>query len=250
MDPSALKEAGLTRGEAQVYIALLRLGPTTTGPLAAEARISSSKVYKVLDRLEKKGLAGRATHGKIQRFSAMEPRRLLDSIEEKERELAASKGTIGALIPALEAERTRAKGKTHAAAYEGFKAISNFYNGILDDLRAGDTYHVIGAGYGAQAPGVKAFFQNYHARRAGKGIRVKMLANGDMRESLVPATRLRSSIRFLPQYLVTNMVIVFYRRKAFFFFLTEEPRGFLIESDEIAESLKRYFGTLWSIAKR
>jgi sugar-specific transcriptional regulator TrmB len=50
MDPKMLEEIGLTEGESKVYLALLKLGATKTGPLIKEADVSSSKVYKILER--------------------------------------------------------------------------------------------------------------------------------------------------------------------------------------------------------
>ena len=51
MNSKLLEEAGLTEGESKVYLALLELGTTKTGPLIKKARVSSSKVYKILDRV-------------------------------------------------------------------------------------------------------------------------------------------------------------------------------------------------------
>ena len=79
MDPKELTRIGFTIGEAKVYLALLRLGSTTTGPLATEAGVSSSKVYKILARLEKKGLAGHTIKSKVKHFQAIDPRRLSTS---------------------------------------------------------------------------------------------------------------------------------------------------------------------------
>ena len=53
MDVKLLHDIGLTDGETKVYLALISLGTTKTGPLASKAGVSSSKVYKILDRLEK-----------------------------------------------------------------------------------------------------------------------------------------------------------------------------------------------------
>jgi sugar-specific transcriptional regulator TrmB len=64
MDSKLLEEIGLTKGEAQVYLALLKIGSTKVGPLVAEAKISSSKIYEILDKLEQNGLAGHIFVGK------------------------------------------------------------------------------------------------------------------------------------------------------------------------------------------
>ena len=56
MDIELLKEVGLTEGEIKVYLALFKIGASSTGPIVKEAKIHSSKVYPILDRLIEKGL--------------------------------------------------------------------------------------------------------------------------------------------------------------------------------------------------
>jgi sugar-specific transcriptional regulator TrmB len=249
MDLNLLEEIGLSKGETKVYLALLKLGSTKTGQLASKAGVSTSKVYKILDRLEKKGLAGHATKGKIRYYSAMEPNRIIEYLDEKEREISEKKELIRNMIPQLEMERKLAGSESEAVVYKGFKAISNFFRNILDDLHAGEEYYVLSAGYGEDLPGVRSFFQNYHTQRAKKKIKVKMLANYDIKNTIVPATKLNSEVRFLPERFISKMLVVFYKEKTFLFFLAKDPMGFLIKSKEIAESFRSYFDTLWKIAK-
>ena len=248
MDAKLLEEIGLTCGEAKVYLSLLRLGATKTGQLAKEAGVSSSKVYKILGRLMKKGLAGSVVRGKIQYFAPMEPRRILDYMEEKERALSEKKLIVERLIPELELEQQLAKEKTEVVVYEGLQAIMNMYRIVLDELKKGDTYFVINAGYGPGVPAVRAFFQNYHTQRAKKGIHVKMLANYDRRGNLVPATLLHSSVRYLPHYVKENMMVLFYKNKAFLFFLVKDPKGFLVKGEDVVAGFRTYFDALWEIS--
>ena len=83
MNPKILEEIGLTPGEAKVYLALLRIGQSSTGAIAKESQVSRSKLYIILDKLAKKGLIGHLVKGKIVYFKAMEPQRILDYMEEK-----------------------------------------------------------------------------------------------------------------------------------------------------------------------
>lgn len=250
MEPQLLEEIGLSPGESKVYLALSKLGASKTGLLAKEASVSSSKVYKILDRLTKKGLVGHVLKGKIKYFTAMEPKRVLEYLEEKEKELAKKKILMKQLVPQLEMAQKLANQKSEAVIYEGLKAIKNFYLNILTELKKGETYHVLGATYGENQPGLKEFYQNYHSQRAQKDIRVKMLANHDIKNQLVPSTLLKAEIRYLPQYLLTNMTIIFYKNKAFIFFLTEEPLGFLMQNQEAVKGFKNYFQAFWKTAKK
>jgi len=247
MDIRLLEEIGLTEGETKVYLALLRLGETKTGPLAREAEVSSSKVYKILDRLMKKGLAGHATKGKIKYFTAVEPRRILEYMDQKELELKKKREQVEGIIPKLELERSMAK-KPEAVVYGGFKAVTNFFRNILDDLKRGEEYCVLGATYG-EVPGLRSFFYNYHSQRAKKGIKVKMLANYETRGNLEEATQRTAEIKYLPQQFVSNMQITFYKNRAFITLWTKSPTGFLIIDEEAVKSFKSYFNAFWKIAK-
>ena len=248
MDTKILEDIGFTEGETKVYLSLLKMGATKTGPLAKEAQVSSSKVYQILDRLIKKGLAGHVTKGNIKYFTAMGPKRVLEYIEEKEKNLQEKKEIVKRIIPQLEMEQKLAGKKTEAVIYDGFKAVTNFFRGILDDLKSGEEYKVLGATYG-NIPGLRAFFHNHHQRRVEKKIKLKMLANYDIKNSIEKTTYKNAEIRFLPQYLITPMEIVFYKNKVFIVLWTKSPVGFLLENEEAAKSFRAYFDTFWKIAK-
>ena len=69
------------------------------------------------------------------------------------------------------------------------------------------------------------------------------------KNKIEPSTYKNSQIKFLPEYLLTNMITTFYKNKVFIFFLTEEPTGFLIENKETFEGFLTYFNAMWRIAK-
>lgn len=250
MKEKLLQEVGLTEGETKVYFALARLGLTKTGPLSKEAQVSSSKVYKILDRLEKKGLVGHILKGEIKHFKVLNPNAILTYIEEKEKSLEKKKKEIEKIIPSINKELEKSKEASEATLFEGFKAIKNFYLNILEELKSNEEYFVIGATYGIVYEETKDFFENFHLQRAKKKIKVKMLANFDVKEKLVKSTGKFSELKFLPSYLISSMTILFYKKKSFIFFLTENPVGFLIENKEITKGFKTYFDAFWKIAKK
>lgn len=248
MKTRILEEIGLTPGETKTYLALLKTGESSTGRIAKESQVSRSKLYSILDKLSKKGLVGSLKKGKINYFKAMEPRRILYFLEEKNKKFIEQREIIKKIIPELESKQRMEK--TEATLYEGIKAIKNFYLNILDELSSGETYQVIGANYGENWPGIKEFFENYHKQRSNRGIKVKMLANHDAKNELVKTTFLNSEIRFLPQYLMSNMTIVFYKDKSFIFFLSENPIGLLMKNEESTKGFQSYFNAFWKIAKK
>jgi HTH-type transcriptional regulator, sugar sensing transcriptional regulator len=249
MNTKLLEQIGLTQGETKVYLTLIKLGETKTGPLAREAEVSSSKVYKILDRLIKKGLAGHVIKGKIKYFSALEPKRILEYMDKREQEEKEKKELIKKLIPELELSQKSAK-QPEAVVYNGVKGVTNFFRNILDELNKGEEYYVIGATYGENIPGIREFFHNYHKERSSKGIKVKMLANYETKGNIEKTTQKIADIKYLPSHFTSNMQITFYKNKAFIAIWSENPTGFLMENIEAVKSFKSYFETLWKIAKK
>src|SRR3990167_5476847 len=84
MDTSFLTEIGLTPGEIKSYLALLKLGSSSTGPLSKESKVSRSKLYDILDKLEKKGLVSNIEENGVIYFQAVEPAKIKTYLKEKE----------------------------------------------------------------------------------------------------------------------------------------------------------------------
>ena len=244
-----LKEIGLTDGEVKVYLALLKLGSSKTGAIATNAGVSSSKVYKILARLEKKGLASHVLKDGTTHFRALEPRRILDYIDDEKSQLDEKRLIVEKMLPSLEKQMRSVMG-TQATVYTGFKAVTNFFRNILDELKEGEEYFTIGVRYVEELPEQRRFFYKFHQLRALKKIKVNMLINSDMRKLVVPPIKDCSEVRFLPNYLISNMQITFYKNKTMLIVWTKDPVGFLIESEEIRNSFQKYFDSFWKIAKK
>ena len=78
-----LEALGLTKSEISTYLALLDLGPSTTGPLIKKAQIASGKAYIILDKLIEKGLVTYTIISGTKTYQAKDPNRLLDYLNEK-----------------------------------------------------------------------------------------------------------------------------------------------------------------------
>jgi sugar-specific transcriptional regulator TrmB len=247
MDKQILREIGLSEGEIKVYLALLKLRDAKKTQLAKESGVSSSKIYEICGKLQKKGIIGAIVKDKKTNFQAMEPKRLLDFFNEKAAKLDNQRNELEKAIPLFENILKTQENK--AVLYEGLNAIKNFYRNILEELESGDEYFVIGVNYGGDLPGVKEFFENFHRQRAKRGIKVRMLVNSDAKDLLVKTIHIKSKIKYLPQYLMSNMIIIFYKEKSFIFFLAKDALGLLIENKEISKGFRSYFDAFWKIAK-
>ena len=68
MEDTILQDAGLTKGETKVYLALLTMNESTVGPIAKKASVSLSKIYEILNNLAKKGLAIGKSNAKTEKI--------------------------------------------------------------------------------------------------------------------------------------------------------------------------------------
>ena len=84
MDTQIFTEIGLTGAETKVYIALLKTGLTTAGPLLDETGLQNSTLHKTLHKLVNKGFASFIVKGKTHYYQAANPEVILKFIHEKE----------------------------------------------------------------------------------------------------------------------------------------------------------------------
>lgn len=70
-----LTDLGLTPTETRVYLASLKLGPTSVQEIAKVARLSRTATYDVIAALQERGLMSTFERGKKKYFSAEEPER-------------------------------------------------------------------------------------------------------------------------------------------------------------------------------
>ena len=96
-----LEQIGFNKSEIKVYLTLLKIGSSTTGPIISESRTANSKIYEVLDKLIHKGLVSYFVKGNVKYYKATNPRMLLNYLDERKEKIEKEKEKINELIPSL-----------------------------------------------------------------------------------------------------------------------------------------------------
>ncbi|NIO44769.1 MAG: hypothetical protein GTN36_04425, partial [Candidatus Aenigmarchaeota archaeon] len=123
---------GLTRGEARVYLALLK-GNSTKSEIIKNSGVSSSVVYEILERLMKKGLASSITIDNKKRFHATTPEKLLDIIENEKKKIKGLEKNGKMIIPFL---RQISREKTlFANVYKDSDGLKSLLKEIEEDFK-------------------------------------------------------------------------------------------------------------------
>lgn len=252
MNITPLKELGLTDGEIKVYLALIRLGETTSGPIADESGVSVSKVYSILDRLSKKGLASHIVKRKIKYFKAADPRRLLDYLMEKEENLKKQELNLKKLIPTLDLFKGSAVTEETAQVFDGLKGIQTARERTLKIMKKGDQMWIIGISKTPYEGMMTRYFKEYHKRRYSKGIKCRYLYNEYARKphGKLSATYPLSEVRYMDKGLITHGWLEIYADTVTIGINKGKSFSVVIQNQEVADSFKIYAEILWRQANK
>ena len=123
MDAKILEDIGLTKGESKVYLALLLLGQTTTGPIVKKSGVTTSKSYKILDRLEEKGLVSHVYKNKVKHFKSAPPDKILALVNKQYLDVEKRKKEVERIIPELIKYQKQIEGEQEAEIYYGIEGL-------------------------------------------------------------------------------------------------------------------------------
>jgi sugar-specific transcriptional regulator TrmB len=250
MDISALEGLGFTKGEVKVYLALLELGNTSTGPLIIKSDVSRSKVYEILERLKEKGLASEETRENTRYFQAAAPDRIQDYLTELSEGVKKKQAAFEQILPQLLTHQHLAEHKQEVKLYVGFEGVRTFFNSILKELKKGDEYLAMTfTDKALENKSIKIIFQKFHEHRGTNGVKARILCNKDepevvrhMNYSSTPLYEFRLTKTTLPTGIaIANDVVATFN-------WGKNPKVFVIISADNARSYRRFFNHIWETA--
>ena len=249
MDTKLLEQIGLTQGEIKTYLALLKIGSSSTGPIAKASQVSRSKLYSILDKLEKKGLVSHIEKKGVTYFQATEPSKINDHLAEKEASLEKLKIDFNNFLPQLEA-LTKSKVTQKVTLYQSLKGLQTAHEHLYLKLKRGDSYVYYGAPK-HQPQTHHLYWQRDHLRRIKAGIKCKLLYNYDTpKEVLENRNNYKGcEARYMPTNFNTPSYFAVFADTTLIVIPTDEPLVVEIVSKEIADSFMSYFNDLWKRTK-
>ncbi len=243
-----LVSLGFGEKEAQVYLALLQLGPSTTTEIARIAKINRTTAYPILESLAKDGLINFVGETKIQKFVAENPEKVISFLEDKVQQDQDNLKKAQSLLPEL-LSVYNFKQKPKVKFYEGIEQVREAF---LDTLNAKGEILAYAVGTDMFDALGEEYFKSYFKRRTEKNIRVRVIAPDDsdsravirnddseLRQSLlIPSDKFYFSIE---TNIYNNTVMVASWLEKF---------AVIIESTEIANFHKKMFELAWLGAKQ
>ncbi len=238
MDTQLLLDAGLTQREIKVYITLLELGSSSTGPIVKKSGIPNCKIYEVLEKLINKGLASYIIISNVKHFQASDPEMLLEFLDERKRR-------ISEVIPELKAKQTTAENVQKATVYEGVKGFKTAIGTILKTVPVGGKYDVFTLGEELGTEELRFFFLNFHAKRRERRIKARLVAPKKLKKIFAKNYKEAGlNTRYTRLKLPTGIFI--YGHNVMTVVWGKKPSAFVITSKENAERYRAYFSTIWA----
>ncbi len=243
-----LTEIGLTRSEIAVYLALLDLGSSSTGPIIKKAGIASGKAYLVLDKLILKGLVTYTLKGGTKHYQAKNPEKILEYLQQRKKEFTRQEEELKQVLPALKAKYEEKKYTSYAEIYEGVQGLKTLYDWIIQELKKGEELIALGIPREFNRR-FEPYFLDWNRRRVNRGISMRVVYNADNREYGRVREKMRiTKVRYLK---ITTPVMILILRD---YVVTVNPLGtplcFLIRNKETSESYRKYFEILWKQGKK
>ncbi|MBI4170575.1 MAG: helix-turn-helix domain-containing protein [Candidatus Aenigmarchaeota archaeon] len=241
-----LERIGLSRAEVKIYLALIRLGSSTTGAIIKETGMRKSTVYESLNRLLEKGLVSYVIKNSVKFFEAADPERIVDFIEEQKRELEENEANIKSVMPDLKSMRNPLK--PHAEAHvlvgaEGFKTMRR------DVLKNAKGEHLMLGAISREPAVMPHFWKFFNRERMKHCIKMRVLHQQGTKEK--PMKTELMEMRFLPKAITIPAVINIYGDRVVSLLWKEDyPICFMLINKDISDSYRKYFEILWKMSSR
>lgn len=228
-----LKDAGLTENEDKVYTSLIELGPTLAGRISRKTGLHRRTIYDITETLIKKGLVSYMLENNRRIFSAVNPQRIIDSLDEK-------KNTLIPLIDSLKQKFGLTKKKEQTNFYKGKNGLKMIFESQLE-------YNEILI-LGATKEAYKAmpyYFKWFNERRKKKRVRIRVITTDkEIRPKILAKTR------YLAEKYSQPLVINIYGGNVAMILWGKDPFAVVVQQDEFALGYRKYFEILWKVAKK
>lgn len=234
MDKKILERAGLSKGEIEVYLVLLKLGSSLVSKIAQETGLHRTNIYDTLEKLREKGLVSYVIKENRKYYSASNPDKLLDYIKERETEIAS-------ILPELKGYLNISRSESIVEVYKGKEGLKS----VLKDILKESQDYVVLEEEGYIQKVLPHFYPQFNAQLNKSKIKVRVLTK-DVKNIV---KRSLMQIRSLPEFISFPSATAIYGNKVAIFVWDEPYHAILIKSKQVADSYRSFFEALWKQAK-
>jgi len=233
-----LKSMGLNDKQISVYLASLELGESTVQPIARKAGVKRAHCYNILDELLNLKLVSYGEKNNRRRYFAQDPKNLELGLRDKLREFQE-------ILPDLRSVYNKAEEKPKVRYFEGRGGLIEVYEMVK---RSREIQAVADPGK------IEAFlgdyFKKYFEYTMKKKMRVRELVvkGGFAAEYIRKYAAGLQEARELPEWMHLGTDMVIFGDNLALVSYGKNVHAVVIESSEVASSMKMMFEFMWRAA--
>ncbi len=242
-----LQSFGFSKKEAGVYIALLELGKGSVSKISLKAGINRTTGYDILNSLVSKGVVSISGKEPKQEYAAESPGAITAYLKRVAEQTAQNIKKSEELLPDFDLLYAK-KNRPKIRFYEGTDGLKNVYEDTLTSSESIRAYATVDDMHNA----LPNYFPEYYKRRANKNISIRAIVpqtpTGQERQS--HDVEEKREIAFVPsnKYYFSPEINIYDNKVMIASW--REKLGIIIESEEIADAMKKIYELAWAESKR
>ncbi len=236
------EQSGFASKEARVYAALLALGQGDVGRIAQVANVKRTNVYPLLERLKTRGYVSEMSGGKVRTFSPTDPAKVFRQLENNTK-------LFREMLPFLQAYVARSGARPSIQYFEGKDAVVSVYR---------DMHHYQNVCFiNSIARHTEVFpeevrywgtvFESESFRIHARAMHTDTHADHSFIDQVSGP---KYEARLFPKGLDFVMDFAIYGENIGISSVTKDPFIVVVESKDLADSMRTIFDLLWSRARR
>ncbi len=238
MNKDTLKQIGLTDSETEIYLDLVKNKESLASETALRVKISRTYVYDAIQSLIDKGLVSYVIKNNRRYFKALEPEKLLDYLNEKQKNLEKQKQDVSEIIKELKEKHPENKEKPLVEVLEGPEGIKTVLNDIVKQKK-----DICGWGGSDKSKEFlpEWFLERYINEKAKVGIKTNQLyVKGDN-----PLDGKGYKNKEISKEFSAPVTFGVYGDKIAIWFWSKQPIVIRIANKDIANSFRKHFEIMW-----
>jgi len=231
-----LKQIGLSHNGSNIYLTLLKLGPSMAGKIAKEANIDRSACYDSLNALLKKGFVSYVLEANRKKFATTNPERLKEYLKEKEE-------LVEEILPNLKQIFEEKEEKNQVRIHKGKKGLKSVFEDILREAKGKENLVLDSCGQFVEK--MPYYYSHFIKGLEKNKIKVKHIVRKGKEIHPSKTTEIRYFPKSIKETIITTNV---YNNKIAIIIWTDIPEAVIIKNKEAANAYRDYFNLMWSKA--
>ncbi len=228
-----LIKLGFSMGESKIYLALLKTGTSSVNEIKDIVKLHRPNIYDYLEKLINKGLVNFIIQNNVKKFTAVDPEKLVQYIEEKE-------SLIKDFLPEFKKIQNKSDEKIKVEVYKGKEGIKTLFN---DLIKVGENYAALGVDESIWEKNFSILIKQHFRKEKKIGIKARILTSKN-----ADTVYQHGNYRYIDEkYFSPTSTIIYGDRTCTV--IWEPLTIIIITNKHNAETQKKYFEILWKVAE-